>query len=258
MIRQALMERTAKSETPTAFRQRGAEVSRLEGFSDAAFAFALTLLVVSLEVPKTFAQLLDVMRGFGAFAICLALLMWVWYQHYSFFRRYGMQDTVTIWINSVLLFVILFYVYPLKFLFTAILSEAFPILRPTESPYVDPLASDTTGSLMVVYGIGYIAVFGVFALLYWHAYRSRVRLDLNALEQYDTLDSLKTNLAVASIGVLSIAIALIGGADWAFWSGMIYVLTAPLIFLLEWRAGRGRKMLEAKYGANTSVSDHDS
>jgi hypothetical protein len=30
------------------FRVRGPEVSRIEGFSDAAFAFAVTLLVVSL------------------------------------------------------------------------------------------------------------------------------------------------------------------------------------------------------------------
>ena len=32
---------------------RHRDVSRLEGFSDAVFGFALTLLVVSLEVPET-------------------------------------------------------------------------------------------------------------------------------------------------------------------------------------------------------------
>ncbi len=39
------------------FRMRGREVTRLESFADAIFAFALTLLIVSLEVPKSFADL---------------------------------------------------------------------------------------------------------------------------------------------------------------------------------------------------------
>lgn len=51
------------------FRWRSHEISRIEGLSDAVFAFAVTLLVVSLEVPKTFAELMEAMRGFGAFAI---------------------------------------------------------------------------------------------------------------------------------------------------------------------------------------------
>jgi uncharacterized membrane protein len=33
------------------FKERGEEISRLEGCSDCAFGFAITLLVVSLEVP---------------------------------------------------------------------------------------------------------------------------------------------------------------------------------------------------------------
>src|SRR3712207_2902823 len=70
------------------FTWRGVEVSRIEGLSDAVFAFAITLLVVSLEVPKTFDELLATMRGFFAFAICFALLFAVWNEHYKFSRRY--------------------------------------------------------------------------------------------------------------------------------------------------------------------------
>src|ERR1044071_6957795 len=105
------------------FRWRAGEITRLEGFSDAVFAFAVTLLVVSLEVPHTFEELLDAMRGFAAFAICFAMLAQVWFHHYRYFRRYGLQDTFTVALNSVLLFVVLFYVYPLKFVFTMLVGQ---------------------------------------------------------------------------------------------------------------------------------------
>ena len=52
------------------FRWRGGDVSRLEGLSDAAFAFAMTLLVVSLEVPDDAGALKQLFLGMPAFALC--------------------------------------------------------------------------------------------------------------------------------------------------------------------------------------------
>src|SRR5215469_15706633 len=95
---------------------RRREVSRVEGFSDGVFAFALTLLVVSLDVPKTFEELRHLMRGIPAFAACFALLYQVWWRHYRFFRRYDLEDGYVIALTGALLFVVLLYVYPLKFL----------------------------------------------------------------------------------------------------------------------------------------------
>ena len=70
------------------FRLRGKEISRVEGLSDAVFGFAITLLVVSLEVPKTSAEVLQAMRGFFAFAFTFAILFSVWRLQFTFFRRY--------------------------------------------------------------------------------------------------------------------------------------------------------------------------
>jgi hypothetical protein len=99
------------------FRLRGQQMNRIEAVSDVVFGFALTLLVVSLEVPRTYADLTNAMRGFPAFALTFAILMTVWSRHYYFFRYYGLDDPATIVLNTLLLFVVLFYVYPLKFLF---------------------------------------------------------------------------------------------------------------------------------------------
>src|SRR5881394_3329607 len=109
MIREKLIDKRVGDDNK--FRWRSHDVSRVEGLSDAVFGFAITLLVVSLEVPHTFGQLMETMKGFVSFAVCFALLMQVWHSHYAYFRRYGLEDGATIVLNSVLLFVVVFFVY---------------------------------------------------------------------------------------------------------------------------------------------------
>src|SRR5213078_4933014 len=120
MIREKLIEKNIGDNKK--FRWRSHEISRIEGLSDAVFGFAVTLLVVSLEVPNTFGALMEAMRGFGAFAVSFTLLIVVWYNQYKYFRRYALQDNYTVVLNAVLLFVVLFYVYPLKFVFSFLIS----------------------------------------------------------------------------------------------------------------------------------------
>jgi uncharacterized membrane protein len=234
------------------FRWRSHEISRIEGLSDAVFAFAVTLLVVSLEVPKTFDELMEVMRGFGAFAICFALLIIVWFNQYKFFRRYGLQDTLTIIINTALLFVVLFYVYPLKFVFTFLISmftgHRAEVGLPDGTVGSMVENAEQVGSLMIIFGIGYMAVFGVFALLYWHAYRRRSQLELNQLEEFDTRTDIRESLLNVAIAVVSVTIALLGRAKYAGFSGMTYMLTPFVMTVHGKMTGRRRKRLETKLG----------
>src|SRR5499433_771093 len=94
------------------FRWRSGEITRLEAFCDVVFGFALTLLVVSLEVPRNYGELMAAVRGFVPFAACFAQLILIWRAHYRFSRRYGLEDPYTVFLNVVLLFLVLFYVYP--------------------------------------------------------------------------------------------------------------------------------------------------
>src|ERR1700679_3570039 len=84
---------------------RSHEPSRLETFSDAVFAFAVTLIIVSLEVPKSFTELYETMKGTLSFAACFATLFQIWNQQNLFFRRYGLNDAWTAALNGMLLFV---------------------------------------------------------------------------------------------------------------------------------------------------------
>src|ERR1700730_17797239 len=100
------------------FRHRAHEVARVEAVSDVFFGFAISLLVISLEAPKTYAQMLEMLHGFLPSAICFWLFIDIWFEHHDFFKRYALQDRMTMFLNTCLLFVILFYVYPLKYMFT--------------------------------------------------------------------------------------------------------------------------------------------
>ncbi len=231
------------------FRWRGAgEIARIEGFSDAVFAFAVTLLVVSLEVPETFSELWEKMHGFVAFMICFALLFLVWHDQYVFFRRYGLQDGVTNWLNGALLFVVLFYVYPLKFLFTFLLKlftggDLRAHLSDGRVEWIIERAQ--MPQLMIIYALGYIAVSLIFVLLYRRAYGKRAELELNASEMIETRSSIQSHLLNIGIGMLSLLIVLIGGENSSFFAGIIYSLIGPAQGLNGWIMGKQKRKLQA-------------
>ncbi len=241
MIRKQLMERADRK--PTDFRWRGGDVSRIEGFSDNVFGFALTLLVVSLEVPKTFNDLAATMRGFVGFAVCFALLAIVWHDHYSYFRRYGLNDATVAVLNLVLLFLVLFYVYPLKFLFTLLVSLIMGAAPTTKTIWVEQMPY-----LMMIYGAGFVAIYSVFILLYLHAYRKRKQLDLSEIEAFDTRASMGSDLILVLIGLTSILIAWRGGPRFVFLSGSMYWMIG-LAMMIYWTIqGKRRRVLEEQFG----------
>jgi uncharacterized membrane protein len=200
------------------FRWRGSEVTRLEGFTDAVFAFAVTLLVVSLEVPKTFPELMQALRGFGAFGLCFALLANVWYQHYRYFRRYGLENPWTVALNCALLFFVLFYVYPLKFMFIAALSRA-------------QFSAQDARTLYSIFSLGFAAVSAVFLLLYQHAWQIRTELALSPVEQLRTRRGLIDHAAMVLIGASSLLAARVMPPAWLEAAGMIYLLI-PVYYTL--------------------------
>ncbi len=205
------------------FRWRGEEPSRFEGVSDAVFAFSVTLLVVSLEVPKSFDELMSVMRGFLAFSVSFVMLAWVWFLHYRFFRRYGLQDGVTLALGAALLFVVLFYVYPLKFLFGVLVDMLLgQAVVGTTTIEVNQLPL-----LMVIYGLGFAAVFLIFALLHLHAQRHARDLDLNEAELRQTRGAVASSFVNVGVALLSVVVALIG-PNFAALAGLTYFLLWPL------------------------------
>jgi uncharacterized membrane protein len=214
--------RSAKSRDMVGFRLRGREVTRLESFSDAVFGFALTLLVVSLDVPKTFDDLVATMRGFPAFAICFLFLALIWNGHYRYCRRFGLDDGMARFLTCVMLFLVLFYVYPLKFLFSISITGLFGGSATSAS-----MTRSQFSSLLVIYGVGFAAVYLSQTFLYLHAYRLRDELELTELEKFDTRYQLFRLLTLVGFGLLAAFLACLPVVR--NWSSLVYILLFPIL-----------------------------
>lgn len=222
------------------------DLFRLENLSDAVFGFALTLLVVSLEVPRTFDDLLASMRGFLAFGLAFTMLILIWSLHGRFFRRYELRDGATIVLNAALLFVVLFYVYPLKFMATVIANLALWLggLQSAGEELREMLALRDLPETFILYGLGWIAVFLAFALLYWRAYTQREALGLDRVQAFEARAEIGEHLIAVGIGVLSIALAAFEVGVRFGLPGWIYALMGPLTYLHARRTERRRAELE--------------
>src|ERR1041384_1353172 len=102
------------------FRLRGIEMTRLETFIDAAFAFAITMLVIAgNQIPDDIETLLGAFKNVPAFIASIIVLGIFWRGHWLWSRRYGLEDGVSIFISWALIVTMLIYVYPLKAIFSS-------------------------------------------------------------------------------------------------------------------------------------------
>ena len=224
------------------FRVRGHEVSRLEALSDAVFALAMTLLIVSVEVPKSFGELMEVVRGFPAFAFCFAVLIWFWHAHYTFCRRYALLDDTTMVLNSVLLFVVLFYVYPLKFVFGGFIAG---LMGSGQGSRLNP---DQAAQLFVLYGLGFAAVWAIFGLMHLHAYRQADALELTPIERLMTRGQVGVSISRMMLAFGSIAVALCAPPQWLAMAGWVYFLMSITETAHGMSVGRRARALVARLG----------
>jgi uncharacterized membrane protein len=228
-------------------RKRDFEIQRIETFSDGVFAFAVTLLIVSLEVPKSFEDLLISMRGFFAFGISFAILFSIWSEQHRFFRSYGMEDGFTIFLNGALLFIVLFYTYPLKFLFTLLFSNQ--IYGTHDSPL--KINTQQMPELMMIYALGFIMIYILFFLMYFNVYRKSNERGFTSFEKFDCRSEMYKEAIMIFTGVLSLVFVFFIKGEQSINSGMIYLLIplGNIIFFTY------RKKLRRKLFPQSDVED---
>lgn len=236
----------AKLPTKEGFRLRGLEMTRTETFTDAAFAFAVTLLVVSIDqIPTNMDQLFDALRGIPAFLMSFALLMLFWGGHWGWSRRYGLEDTPSVLLSCALVFIVLCYVYPLKFL-----SALF--MHWVSGGQLATGAMITSGSqlhtIFVIYGTGFVLMALIIVLLNAHALRQRKSLALNQIEIFLTKADLGAWAIVGGVGLLSVLLALVTPPTTFGLPGWVYMSLAIIMPIFGTLTGRRAKAMQQSSG----------
>jgi len=242
----------------TGFTERGTEILRIEALSDAVFAFSVSLLVAALEVPQTFEELRVILNGAIPFFATVAMIFLFWYQQYKFFRRYGLNDVGTILLNLAYLAlndvgtillnlaylaVILFYVYPLKFLFAVLLTswtgiDLFPHATEKGLPI---LQQEDFSQLIIFFSIGYAVLWLLLLLMYQRALSASKRMELTPFEILVTKKERRGAFLNVCVGLASMLLAFAGQE---LLSGICYLLI-PLLMVLNNRKAKQKNNITA-------------
>ena len=204
------------------FQWRSPEVSRVENLSDIVFALVLTLAAAQ-SVPNSFSDLTNLWRDGLAMAACFALILSIWHTHHVFFRRYGLQDGWTVFLNAVLLLLVLVFIYPLRFMADFVLTY-FTGGFETQAEIVAVLTVGQVKQLYLIFGAFYIGVQAVFALLFAHALRRADAIELTTAERAWTRYEIEVAAGITLVALLVIACAYLLPPGLGAMAGFLYAL----------------------------------
>lgn len=206
------------------FRMRGTQMTRIEVFVDAAFAFAITMLVISFDrIPETFLEIVAALKGIPAFVVAVVQLVWIWHEHSQWSERYGMRDAGTVVLSTSLLIVMLIYIYPMRIMFEGMFEHfSFGFLS---SNFTFTSVSDVRW-MFVFLGAGLAAICLVFWMMYRHALKRTDLLRLSAAEAYLTQTTAFVWLGSALVCLVPVLLGLTLPQDLLAFSGSGFALLA--------------------------------
>jgi len=221
------------------FRLRGIAMTRLETFIDAAFAFAITMLVIAAQqIPDDIETLLVAFKNVPAFVASIVVLGIFWRGHWLWSRRYGLEDGVSIFISWTMIVTILIYIYPLKAIFSAMW---FLLSGSRVGHVLGPHSESQVRALFGVFALGFTAIAMEMLLLNLRAWQLREPLRLNARERAMTFNELTGWSIPVCVGIVSLVLALTLPREQIEWSGWVYFSMAILVPLRKIYVRRKRR-----------------
>lgn len=195
--------------------------ARLEFFSDAILAIAITLLVISIHIPSVPAQhraqwhlgheLLQLWPSYMAYVLSFCTIGLIWVAHHSLFRRIGDVDRPLLLINLALMMCVAFLPFS-----TAVLAGFSWKANVNSSVAVELYSLN-----MLAIGIAFLGLW-----LYLAGHRS---LFLGQIERGSLNSSIRRSMIVPAAYVVTCALAYVSTvACYAIWlATTIYIAFGP-------------------------------
>ncbi len=229
------------------YKLRGESMTRIEAFSDAAFAFAVTLLVISLSsIPQNFDELVVAIKYIPSFAASFAIMMVIWIQQRRWSQRFGLDDGISTLLTLSLIFIVLVYVYPLKLLMDLMFFGLSGGWLPSS---FDINNSADVAGLVAFFGIGFCLVASIQLILYLRVNAKAKDLCLSRLEQLLVKKEQLILLVQAIAGLMSAAFALIFMSSLGHLGGFVLALIPIFIPVVTLRTQRKIRAIQEQTGS---------
>ena len=209
------------------FRLRGIAMTRLETFIDAAFAFAITMMVIAAQqIPDDIKTLLAAFKNVPAFVASIVVIGIFWRGHWLWSRRYGLEDGISILVSWAMIVTILIYIYPLKAIFS---SMWFLLSGGQVGHALGPHSESEIRALFAVFAVGFTAIALEMVLLNLRAWHLREALRLDARERSMTLQEISGWSVPVTVGIISLLLAVSLPIAQIEWSGWVYFSMIALV-----------------------------
>ena len=208
---------------------RGDSMTRIETFVDAAFAFAFTMLVISIdEIPTSPPELFELSKDIPAFVMSALSIGAVWLSHSSWSRTFGLQDRLTVNLSLGLVILMLVFVYPIKLMMqsTVIFISANLLGFTTFDTGLfenQGWEDGAVAGLFIYVAIGLVALGLIIVAFYQNALRYARELRMTQFERRYCYEMTIAWSMVVLTALLSLLIALLADIDRVSLSGFIYL-----------------------------------
>ncbi len=228
---------------------RGENPGRLDNLTDAVFGIAITLLIFNLIDPNSFQDLLTFTKTLPAFFISVAFLILIWYEHKRFSQVYGLHGPGITFLNTIFITLVIFYVYPLRFL-TLFLTNFFFRTNVKIS-----IPGDQVPNLTIYYGLIVFALYFTLFLFYWYMHRRRDIMKLNEYEVFYTKMQIQKQVIMFFVPLVSVTIVFLLKEHSIFWASVLggnaYFFYTPLMIYWAKKFEREARKFTTEQGTET-------